>query len=128
MNVLKYRLSFSKLKILIPVFLVFAAWHCAEAADSKPTRFWNLTGTTIVKFELSPTGKENFGADQCQNDKDHAVDDDERLPITNVATGFYDARVTFTGGRVCFANSIAIEEGKIFSIDGKQLTDCHEPK
>jgi hypothetical protein len=99
-----------------------------HAAGSQKTRFWNLTGETIVKFELAPTGTTQFGPDQCKNDKDGAVDDDERLQIQNVASGAYDARIAFKSGRVCFAKNIAITDGKIFSIETKQLTDCTPPK
>jgi hypothetical protein len=128
MNVSRYQRPFFGLMIFTAISVAPLAWPYAEAAESKPTKFWNLTGETIVKFELGPAGKDNFGADQCENDKDHAVDDDERLPVTGIASGSYDARITFKNGGVCLAKSIAVEEGKVFSIDGKQLTDCHEPK
>lgn len=115
--------------ILIPTLIaLLIAWPQAHAADAKPTRFWNLTGETIVKFQLSPAGKNNFGADQCENDKDHAVDDDERLLVKGIAPGPYDARMTFKSGRVCTAKAIPVEDGKVFSIDVKQLTDCHAPR
>lgn len=128
MNVFKSRLAFFGLSILAATFIASLAWSDSQAAGSKPTRFWNLTGETIVKFELAPAGKDDFGPDQCENDQDHAVDDDERLPIKGIAPGPYDARITFKNGRVCLAKDIAVGEGKVFSIDGKQLTDCHEPK
>ncbi|MGO9133499.1 MAG: hypothetical protein ACLP8A_05540 [Methylovirgula sp.] len=99
-----------------------------EAAGGQKTRFWNLTGETIVKFELAATGTDKFGPDQCKNDKDGAVDDDERLFVQDVASGAYDARITFKTGRVCLATNIAVTEGKIFSIDTKQLTGCSRPK
>ena len=81
------------------------------------TKFWNITGDTIVNFELAPVGTTNWGPDQCKNEKDDSVDDDERLPIEDVATGSYDARMTFEDGRVCSAKAIKIEDGKIFSIE-----------
>lgn len=99
-----------------------------NAASVQKTRFWNLTGETIVKFELAPTGTNNYGPDQCKNDKDAAVDDDERLQILNVTSGAYDARITYKNGRICAAKNIDVIEGKIFSIDTKQLTDCTPKK
>ena len=59
--------------------LVFAA--------EKPIRFWNLTSATVTELRLAPAGSQNFGPDQCKNDKDGSVDHDERLPITGVTPG-----------------------------------------
>ena len=36
----------------------------AGAALAKDTQFWNLTVDTIVKFQLSPPGKNQWGDDQ----------------------------------------------------------------
>lgn len=110
--------------ILVSSAIGMASAQGASAANGKPTRFWNLTGATIVKFELGAASSSKFGPDQCKNDKDGAVDDDERLPIKGVASGSYDARMTFKNGRVCLAKAVAVEESKIFTIESKQLTDC----
>lgn len=94
----------------------------AEAAAR--TRFWNLTGATITRFELAPAGTESYGPDQCRNDKDGAVDHDERLNITGTPPGTYDARVVFKDGRTCRARAIRVEEGKVFSLEPGELTEC----
>jgi hypothetical protein len=106
---------------LVAAFLVTAA--AAQPAD-RPTRFWNLTHNTVLEFQLAPAGTTAWGADQCKNDKDGAVDFDERLPVTGIESGRYDARLKDASGRVCFARDIAIEAGKVFSIDEKALVDC----
>ena len=95
-----------------------------SASAAKTTRFWNLTDSTITSFELAPTGTQTFGADQTKNDKDGAVDHDERLKIVGVATGTYDARLTDAKGRNCLVKGIAVKEGDVFSIEEKQLTGC----
>lgn len=116
------------LGILRLVSLLLMAIACTSwASAAGQTRFWNITGDTIVKFELAPVGTNNWGPDQCKNEKDDFVDDDERLPIEAVATGSYDARMTFEDGRVCTAKAIKIEVGKIFSIERDQLKDCSSP-
>ncbi len=97
----------------------------ARAEDKpKPTRFWNLTAYSITDFKLAPTGTEKFGPNQCLNDKDAAVDADERLKITDVPTGQYDARIVFKNGRVCKAKNVSVVEGQIFDIGDKDLVDC----
>jgi hypothetical protein len=47
------------------------------------------------------------------SDKDAEVDRDERLNVTGVQTGVYDARIGFADGR--------IEAGQVFSIEDTDL-------
>jgi hypothetical protein len=96
----------------------------ALAADPKPTRFWNLTANTIVSLQMSPAGQQAWGRDQCENDRDHEVDHDERLRITDIAPGRYDLRFKDKTGRVCVVKDIDVKDGGIFSIEEKELSDC----
>jgi hypothetical protein len=96
----------------------------AQAAAAKDTRFWNLTSSTVKSLELAPAGTSAFGPNQCANDPDGAVDHDERVKVTGVATGAYDARLSLADGRVCMARAIRIEAGKPFSIEDKDLVGC----
>jgi len=91
----------------------------------RPMRFWNLTRHTISEFQLAPAGTTRWGDNQCKNDKDGTVDSDERLRITGVEPGRYDARVKDVSGRVCFARNIDIKAGDIFSIEERDLADCN---
>jgi hypothetical protein len=93
-------------------------------AQGKPTRFWNLTRNTISEFYLAPAGTTNWGPNQCKNDKDGAVDTDERLRITDVASGIYDAKLLDVTGRTCVVRNVKVETGGIFTIDEKDLTSC----
>ena len=104
--------------------LVLAAASSAAFAQGRPTRFWNLTRHTISEFYLAPTGTTNFGLNQCRNDKDGTVDPDERLRISGVAPGTYDAKLKDVSGRSCLVRNIKVEAGEIFSIEEKELTDC----
>ncbi|HML14576.1 MAG TPA: hypothetical protein VK456_14815 [Xanthobacteraceae bacterium] len=87
-------------------------------------RFWNLTSDTIVDFRTAPAGTGDFGPNQCANDRDGAVDHDERLRITGIAPGRYDAKLTFKDGRVCTVRNIEIRDGAVFAIEDKDLTEC----
>ena len=105
------------------IAMAIAAASNALAAD-RPTRFWNLTHHTISEFRLAPTGTTQWGDNQCRNDKDGTVDFDERLRITGIAPGVYDANLKDITGRVCLVRNIKIEDGEIFSIEEKDLTSC----
>ena len=83
-----------------------------------------LTGETISEFYLAPVGTTNWGGNQCKNDKDGTVDSDERLRITGISPGTYDARLKDVSGRVCYARNLNIKAGDIFSLEEKDLTDC----
>ena len=93
-------------------------------AEGRPTRFWNLTRHTISELYLAPTGTTNWGPNQCKNDKDGTVDPDERLRITDIAPGSYDAKLKDVSGRSCLVRNIKVEAGEIFSIEEKELTSC----
>ncbi len=109
----------------IVLMLVWLASTTGEAtAKGRPTQFWNLTRNTISEFYLAPAGTSNWGPNQCKNDKDGSVDSDERLRVTDVASGTYDAKFTDATGRVCIVRNIKIEAGAIFAIEEKGLTSC----
>jgi hypothetical protein len=96
----------------------------ARAADRKPIRLWNLTLHTIVSLQMSPAGQGAWGRDQCENDRDHEVDHDERLRITDIEAGRYDVRVKDKSGRVCIVKNVDVKDGAIFTIEEKDLSDC----
>jgi hypothetical protein len=52
------------------------------------------------------------------------VDPDERLRVTGVAPGMYDAKLKDTSGRSCLVRNVKVEAGEIFSIEEKELTSC----
>jgi hypothetical protein len=93
-------------------------------AQGKGIRLWNLTSSTISGFQLSPAGKNEWGANQTLNDKDKEVDHDERLRITGVEPGRYDARVTYPDARQCLVRDIEIKADAVFSIADKDLKNC----
>src|SRR6266481_3704951 len=94
------------------------------AAQGKGIRLWNLTTATISGFQLSPTGKNEWGPNQTLNDKDKEVDHDERLRITGVEPGRYDAKLTYRDTRQCVVRDIEIKADAVFSIMDKDLKDC----
>ena len=106
------------------IVLGVAALLLAQPAAAKDTRFWNLTSSTVKSLELAPTGTSAFGPNQCANDPDGEVDHDERLKVTGVKSGAYDARLKLADGRVCMAKGVQIEAGKVFSIENKELVGC----
>src|SRR5438045_764448 len=109
--------------ILASIALLLAS--AAElAAQGKGIRLWNLTTSTISSFQLSPVGKDAWGANQTLNDKDKEVDHDERLRITNVEPGRYDAKVGYRDSKQCFVRNIEIKADAVFSIADKDLKDC----
>ena len=112
------------MKIIMFVLLALAATSSAVSAEGRPTRFWNLTRHTVSEFQLAPAGTTNWGPNQCKNDKDGTVDPDERLRITGVAPGSYDAKLKDVSGRTCIVRNIEVKAGEIFSIEENELTSC----
>jgi hypothetical protein len=109
----------------IAVFVVALVFVAGQAqAQSRPTRFWNLTRNTITELHLAPAGTSNWGPDQCKNDKDGTVETDERLRISALASGTYDVKLTDATGRTCVVHGVKIEAGAVFAIEEKDLTSC----
>ena len=93
-------------------------------ASAKDTQFWNLTANTITSLQLSLPGKNEWGRNQADNDRDRTVDHDERLKITDTAAGIYDVKFVDKSGRTCIVSNVQVKAGAIFIIEEKELKDC----
>ena len=111
-------------QVFLSLGLVLAA--SVASAQDRPTRFWNLTHGRISEFYLAAAGTTAWGPNQAKNDKDGVVDPDERLRITGIKSGSYDAKLTDLDGRTCMVHGVKVEVGQIFSIDEKDLTGCNK--
>ena len=111
-------------RVLIFIVALSMAFPGDLLAQGKGIRLWNLTTATMSGFQLSPAGKNEWGANQTLNDKDKEVDHDERLRITGVEPGRYDAKVSYPGAKQCFVRDIEIKADAVFSIADKDLKDC----
>jgi hypothetical protein len=110
----------------IAICLLLIVLPGSAVAQGKGIRFWNLTTATISGFQLSPAGKNDWGPNQTLNDKDKEVDHDERLRISGVEPGRYDAKVSYRDSRQCFVRDIEIRADAVFSIADKDLKDCNK--
>lgn len=112
------------MRLLVAMAAALLASAGDLAAQGKGIRLWNLTTETISSFQFSVPGRSDWGPNQTLNDKDHEVDHDERLRITDVAPGRYDARVGYRDARICVVRDIEIKAGAVFVIADKDLTEC----
>jgi hypothetical protein len=108
----------------IVIAAVLLATSGALMAQGKGIRLWNLTTATMSSFQLSPAGKGDWGPNQTLNDRDKEVDHDERLRITGVEPGRYDAKVGYRDTRQCLVKDIEIKADAVFSVADKDLKNC----
>ena len=108
----------------VTALIIFIAALLPISASAKDTRFWNLTANTITAVQLSPAGRNDWGRNQADNDKDGTVDHDERLKITDTPPGLYDVKFSDKSGRTCVVPNIEVKQGSVFSIEEKNLKDC----
>ena len=106
------------------ILTAFILAFIPAGASAKDTRFWNLTANTITSLQLSPPGKNEWGRNQADNDRDHTVDHDERLKITDTDAGIYDVRFVDKSGRTCVVPNIEVKTGAVFTIEEKDLKGC----
>jgi hypothetical protein len=117
----------TRMRVLLLASIALALMGSSVLAqDRKGIRFWNLTLYTITTFQMSPAGTDNWGPDQCKNDRDGTVDHDERLRITGIEPGRYDVKLADKIGRVCTVRNVEVKDGAVFSIEERQLTDCRK--
>ena len=109
---------------LVLIALLAFAGEAAAQTKGKGIRLWNLTTETISGFQLAPAGNTDWGPNQTLNDKDKEVDHDERLRITGVEPGRYDAKLTYPDTKQCVVRDIEIKADAVFSIMDKDLKDC----
>ncbi|WP_291846214.1 hypothetical protein [Bradyrhizobium sp.] len=112
------------MRCMLGLVLLLFAGAGDVAAQSKGIRLWNLTTSTISGFQLSPAGTDAWGPNQTLNDRDKEVDHNERLRITSVEPGRYDAKVSYRDSRQCLVRDIEIRADAVFSIADKDLKDC----
>ncbi len=105
------------------VIVLVLTLSVVEAAERRGMRFWNLTLHTLTSLQFSASGKNVWGKNQCENDNDKTVDHNERLRITGLAPGRYDAKLIDRSGRICVVKDVDVKDG-IFTIEEKQMTDC----
>jgi len=108
--------------LLVSVFVLAPA---ADGAERRGMRFWNLTAHTLTSLQFSAPGQNAWGMNQCENDNDKTVDHDERLRITGLAPGRYDAKLSDQRGRTCVVKDVEVKDG-VFTIEEKQMTDCEK--
>ena len=114
------------IRLFMTLAAIFILPNVSNAAEEKGIRFWNLTAATITNLQLSPAGKNNWGPNQTENDKDRSVDHDERLKITGIEPGVYDVKFRDNLHRECLIKNIDIKTDGIFSIEEKKLVGfCH---
>ncbi len=98
----------------------------AHFAQGKGSRLWNLTSSNRFRLSALTCRKKRVGPNQTVNDKDNEVDHDERLRITGVAPGRYDAKVGHTDAKQWVVRDIEIRADAVFSITDKDLKDCNK--
>ena len=113
-----------RVRIAVCLCLVALPGLAMAQGKGKGIRFWNLTTATISNFQLSPAGKNEWGPNQTLNDKDKEVDHDERLRITGVEPGRYDAKIGYRDNKECVVRDFEVRADAVFSIANKDLTDC----
>ncbi len=123
-------------KLMIACFLSLGLAAPAFADDDDKAevkskmKFWNLTGEDLTELYLAPEGSDKFGDNQTKNDDNNVAEADERLALTDVKAGVYDAKIKDKNGRTCLVKGVELRDTGpySFSLEADQLTDCKVAK
>ncbi len=123
-------------KLMIACFLSLALAAPAFADDDDKAevkskmKFWNLTGEDLTELFLAPEHTNKFGENQTKNDDNNVAEADERLALTDVKAGVYDAKIKDKNGRTCLVKGVELRDTGpySFSLEADQLTDCKVAK
>ena len=124
-------------KLMIACFLCLSLAASAladddddEAGEKSKMKFWNLTGEDLTELYLAPEGTDKFGDNQTKNDEKNQAEADERLPLTGVKAGVYDAKIKDKNGRSCLVKGVELRDTGpySFSLEADQLTNCTNAK
>ena len=123
-------------KLMIACFLSLGLAAPAFADDDDKAEvkskmiFWNLTGEDLTELYLAPEGSDKFGDNQTKNDDNNVAEADERLALTDVKAGVYDAKIKDKNGRTCLVKGVELRDTGpySFSLEADQLTDCKVAK
>ncbi len=87
---------------------------------------YNLTTATEFKaLYLAPAGTRGWGPNQVLNDKDKVWDSSERLRLTGVTRGRFDARLIDSKGRTCTLAGVDLTRDTSFDVRDADLASCH---
>jgi YVTN family beta-propeller protein len=81
------------MRLGMAVFAMMLVAAAGTAYAAKGTRFWNLTHAEIDSLQLAPVGSADYGENLCLQDDDKSVEADERLQVSGVKSGTYDAKI-----------------------------------
>ena len=112
-----------RIRLWLPLAALLLAGVAAAAAD----RFvaFNLTTTTdLTGLYLAPAGTRHWGPNQVLNDPDKVWEHSERLKLSGIVRGRYDAKVTDGRGRVCIKPGIDLTQDLTFDIRDADLARC----
>lgn len=109
---------------IVALGLVASLAALPAAAAAKFFAYNETTSTSFAGVYLAPAGTTNWGANETLNDKDHTLDFGERLLLTGVTPGRYDAKLVTDKGKTCVRKDVDLTRDTSFEIRDGDLAGC----
>ncbi len=115
-----------RVALMIGVLLMTAtSYNGARAQEARFVAF-NLTASTeFTALYLAPAGTQDWGPNQVLNDKDKTWDASERVRLSGITHGRYDARLVDEKGRECRLSNVDLTKDTSFDVRDADLASCH---
>ena len=97
----------------------------ARAREARFVAFNSTTSTDFSALDLAPAGTDNWGPNQVLNEKDKSWEASERIRLSGITHGRYDARLVDEKGRKCRLSDVDLTKDTSFEVRDADLASCH---
>ena len=111
---------------LITGAMLMTAASCvsARAREARFVAFNSTASTDFTALYLAPAGTDHWGPNQVLNEKDKSWEASERIRLSGITPGRYDARLVDEKGRTCRLSNVDLTKDTSFEVRDTDLASC----
>lgn len=117
----------TRVPLIIIGAMLMAAASCVSvrAREARFVAFNSTTSTDFSGLYLAPAGTDHWGPNQVLNEKDKSWEASERIRLSDIKPGRYDARLVDEKGRECRLSNVDLTKDTSFEVRDADLASCH---
>lgn len=106
--------------------MLMTAMSCVSASgrEARFVAFNSTTSTDFTALYLAPAGTDQWGPNQVLNEKDKSWEASERIRLSGIKPGRYDARLVDEKGQECRLSNVDLTKDTSFEVRDADLASC----